>query len=166
LQSVRLHVCYTRPMAFKKMPTGTKDKSHLVMTIRAIRAQIAELKGELAEAMRELREELDEAPSVTQTAPAPQPRPRPLHPHQRRGLRRVEARSAEVLPQGSAAYHAAMAVRAVGHPLHVRDLLRAMDDKGIKIKQTTLVGSLSRWVARRVFYRAGPNVFGLAEMRE
>ena len=38
--------------------------------------------------------------------------------------------------------------------------------EGAKVKETTLVGSLSRWVNRRVFYRAGPNVFGLAEMRK
>lgn len=71
------------------------------------------------------------------------------------------------LVSGSAAFLAAEAIRAAGRPLHARELVKAIEERGHKIKQTTLVGSLFRWVKKRaIFYRAGKNTFGLIEMRK
>lgn len=58
-------------------------------------------------------------------------------------------------------------LRQAGKPLHVTDIIRSIEAKGHKVSKTTLIGNLSRYVQKkRVFYRAGPNVFGLLEMRK
>lgn len=143
------------------------NRSDLVTLIRAKRAQITKLKDELDEALRELREELGEAPPRPALARRSESRPA-VKPQPKLRYRRPppEIRGSDVLPADSAAFYAAQAIKGVGRPLHVRDMLKAAEQAGHKIKKTTLVGSLSRWVTRRVFYRAGPNVFGLAEMRK
>jgi hypothetical protein len=139
-------------------------RSDVVALIRAKQAEIAKLQAELDEARAALAgRALEAAPSKRAPVGTVKQRPKTLS-RRRRGA--SEVRGAEVLPGGSAASHAANAIKAAGRPLHVRDLLRAMEEEVAKIKATTLVGSLSRWVNRRVFYRAGPNVFGLAEMRK
>lgn len=149
-----------RPCYADAVVTKAHDLN-LVGNIRAIKAEIARLQGLLNEASAELHGQ--SAPSVgsrravtaskTKTAAAP----RLIggnHP-------------AMELVAGSAAFLAAEAIRAAGRPLHARDLIKAIEERGQKVKESTLVGALSRWVKRKaVFYRAGKNTFGLIEMRK
>jgi hypothetical protein len=74
---------------------------------------------------------------------------------------------ADVLIEGSSAYWAAEAIRKAGKPLHATQLVGAIEEEqGHKVKLTTLMGTLYRWVKRDThFYLAGPNTFGLVEMR-
>lgn len=140
--------------------------SDLIGVIKAKQAEIAKLQAEL-----------DEARALLAGRPAPMPRrvpaPVPKARDQRRRLRAEQATlgaetpGMEVLAPDSAAYWAAQAIRAAGRPLHARDLVKAIEHAGHKVKFVTLVGSLSRWVQKRaVFYRAGRNIFGLIEMRK
>jgi hypothetical protein len=138
--------------------------SDVVALIKAKQAEIAKLQAELDEA----RAALVGKPIVeTRSKRVPGPTPlRARRSRRRRAKLAGDIRSADVLPSQSVAIWAAAAIKQSGKPMHVRDILKAVEQQGHKIKQTTLVGSLSRWVERRVFYRAGPNVFGLAEMRK
>lgn len=121
------------------------SKTHdFVGQVRAIKAEIARLQGLLDEASAEL--------STT-------------------GFDALRLGGGKhLIPEliaGSSAFLAAEAIRAAGTPMHVRDLVRAIEERGRKINQATLVGSLFRWVKKRsVFYRAGKNTFGLIEMRK
>jgi len=133
---------------------------NLVGNIRAIKAEITRLQGLLSEASAELHE-AGAMPVGPGRAVA------------RKG-RAIAAprliggnRQALELVKGSAAFLAAEAIRSAGRPLHVRDLIKAIEAHGQKVKVSTLVGALSRWVKRKaVFYRAGKNTFGLLEMRK
>lgn len=134
---------------------------NLVGNIRAIKAEITRLQGLLNEVSAELHGEgassvaSRRAVAANKTMAAATPR---LiggnHP-------------AMELVAGSAAFLAAEAIRTADRPLHARDLIRAIEARGQKVKGSTLVGALSRWVKRKaVFYRAGKNTFGLIEMRK
>jgi hypothetical protein len=125
-------------------------------------------------AIAKLQAELDEARAALGAGS-----PRLLHPVRRvppgiklpgkaRGHRSVHSGSGpQAIVPGSAADLAAQAIKAAGRPLHATDLVKAIEQGGRKIKLTTLVGSLSRWVKKRsVFYRARKNTFGLIEMRK
>jgi hypothetical protein len=58
-------------------------------------------------------------------------------------------------------------LRQAAKPLHVTDIIRGIEGKGQKVSKTTLIGNLSRYVQKkRIFFRAGPNVFGLLELRK
>lgn len=139
--------CYTAPMP-----------SDLVALIKAKREQIAKLQAELDEARAAL------AGDARPIHPAPaSPSRKPLV----KG--RVAGRQAEgqTLTPDSAAYWAAEAIRAAGQPVHARDIIKAVERDGHKVKFVTLVGTLCRWhKKRRIFYRAGKNTFGLIEMRK
>src|SRR5438034_4871022 len=131
----------------------------LIGVIKQKQAEIAKLQAELDEARALLGGGIFMPPHhgrqvVTSKAKA-------------KASERTPRRSADVIVPGSAAYFAAEAIRAKGHPMHAHDIIKFAEEKGTKIKLTTLVGSLSRWVKRRmVFYRAGRNIFGLVEMRK
>lgn len=139
--------------------------SDLIGVIKAKQAEIAKLQAEL-----------DEARALLAGRPAPMPRrvpaPVPKARDQRRRHRAERATGGETLGMealapDSAAYWAAQAIRAAGRPLHARDLVKAIEHAGHKVKFVTLVGSLSRWIKKRaVFYRASKNTFGLIEMRK
>ena len=140
---------------------GKSQDLNLVGNIRSIKAEIARLQGLLNEASAELHGQ--GAPSVAsrragaanKTGAAAAPR-----------LIGGNRRAMELVP-GSAAFLAAEVIRAAGRPMHARDLVRAIGERCHKIKQTTLVGSLFRWVKKKaVFYRAARNTFGLIEMRK
>jgi hypothetical protein len=130
----------------------------LVANIRAIKAEIARLQGLLNEASAELNG------ASAQGAVAA----RRLIPSKKPGVRLIGGNHpAMELVAGSAASLAADVIRAAGRPLHVRDLVKGIEERGgQKVKEATLVGALSRWVKRKaIFYRAGKNTFGLIEMR-
>lgn len=134
---------------------------NLVGNIRAIKAEIGRLQGLLNEASAELHAE------------------RPLSASSKRAVAANTTRVAATprlvggnhpayeLVAGSAAFLAAEAIRAAGRPLHAHDLVKAIEARGHRVKESTLVGALSRWVKRKaVFYRARKNTFGLLEMRK
>jgi hypothetical protein len=130
----------------------------LIGVIKAKQAEIAKLQAEL-----------DEARALLAGSPAPMPRRArvPVPKGRDRRHRTERTTVAEALAPDSAAYWAAQAILAAGRPVHARDLVKAIEQVGHKVKFVTLVGSLSRWVKKRVvFYRASKNTFGLIEMRK
>jgi hypothetical protein len=140
---------------------GKAHDLNLVGKIRAIKAEIARLQGLLNEASAELHGE--GAPSVASRRAVAANKTKAAAPSRLIGGNRP----AMELVAGSAAFLAAEAIRAAGRPLHARDLNRAIEGRGQKVKDSTLVGALSRWVKRKaVFYRAGKNTFGLIEMKK
>lgn len=65
---------------------------------------------------------------------------------------------------GSMVALARAALAATGHPMHVRDLLKAMGRQEDKASRAALSGSLSAYTRRReVFTRPAPNTFGLLQ---
>jgi hypothetical protein len=81
---------------------------------------------------------------------------------------RAAGASSEVLRENSVAAWAAIAIRQAGHPLSGPEMVKAIEEQqGHKVKLTTLVGSLYRWVKKKsVFYLARANTFGLIEMKK
>jgi hypothetical protein len=138
----------------------------LVGSIRAIKAEIARLQGKLDEATAEL---LNKGGTKGAVASAASMRATTANKGRASSAPRLIGgdHPAMELVAGSAAFLAAEAIRAAGRPLHARDLIRAIEERGQKVKGSTLVGALSRWVKRKaVFYRAAKNTFGLIEMRK
>lgn len=60
-----------------------------------------------------------------------------------------------------------VALREAGTPLHVTDILKAIEKKkGKQPVRASLVSALARYSKRkRIFYRASPNTFGLLELK-
>lgn len=142
------------------MATKAHDLN-LVGNIRAIKTEIARLEGLLNEASAELLGERTSSVASRRAVAANKTRAAAA-------LRLIGGNhpAYELVP-GSAAFLAADAIRAAGRPLHAHDLVKAIEARGQKVKESTLVGALSRWVKRKaVFYRAGKNTFGLIEMRK
>lgn len=133
----------------------------LIALIKTKQGEITKLQGELNEAFALLAGK----PSVSVARPAPTPRAKVPAKASRPQRGAQEPRPSSDIPKDAVAFWAAKAIRDAGHPLHVRDIMATMERTGHKVKKVTLVGSLSRWVSRRVFYRAKPNTFGLAELR-
>jgi len=99
--------------------------SNLLTEIRAIKAEIARLQGLLAEASAELHGQ-----------------PAGMSPASKRAVaanrtRRGYSAAPGELVEGSAAFLAAGAIRAAGRPLHAKELVRAIEEQGQKIKETT-----------------------------
>jgi hypothetical protein len=142
--------------------SGKAQDLNLVGNIRAIKAEIARLQGLLDEAGAELLDKSAATPSAASKRAIAASRTRAAAPRLVGG----NHPAMELVP-GSAASLAAEAIRAAGKPLHARPLITAIEGRGQKVKESTLVGALSRWVKRKaVFYRAGKNTFGLIEMRK
>lgn len=120
--------------------------SDLVSIIKAKQAQIAKLRAEL-EAAQALLPAVIDAPAPAGAA------------MRRRSARR---RCAKMLQHSPTAREAATIIRAAGKPLHATAIVTIMKRKGHAVLLATLVSTLSRWVrSGAVFYRAGPNIFGL-----
>lgn len=66
---------------------------------------------------------------------------------------------------GSSTDMAENVLRKVGRPMHVSELLAAIETEyHITVKGPTLVGNLARLVKRKkTFRRVGPNIFGLID---
>jgi len=71
----------------------------------------------------------------------------------------------QTLRPGSAVAKAREAILKAGKPLHITDLLKALDRTVDKNNRVSLSGSLSGYVKRgEVFTRPAPNTFGLVEL--
>jgi hypothetical protein len=143
-------------------PVGAKAQDlNLVGNIRAIKAEIGRLQGLLDEATAEL---LGKRATTTTAASK-----RAVAANKTRAQNRIlggHHPSNELVPD-SAAFWASEVIRGAGRPLHSRDLVKAIGERGHKVKETTLLGTLYRWVKRKsVFYRAGKSTFGLIEMKK
>lgn len=123
--------------------------NELLALIKARRERIATLETEI----EQLRAELKEA---TELLLAPQDAGQPGRPSLA-----PEAKTAG----GNSMEWAEGVLQDAGMPLHVNDLLSAIERKyHRKVRYATLVGNLSRAVkAGRTFRRFGPNVFGLTQ---
>jgi len=68
------------------------------------------------------------------------------------------------LRPGSNIARARDAIKAAGKPLHIRDILKAVDPSGGKDKRLALSGSLGAYVRKgEIFTRPAPNTFGLID---
>lgn len=132
----------------------------LIAVIKQKQAAIAKLEAELDEARALLSGEAIKAAG----RPTPSRAFKGRVPHKGRS---VLVGVSGVLPTSSVG-RAIDALREAGKPLHVTEILRRIEAQhGEKVNKTTLVGNLSRYIkAKKMFYRAGPNVFGLIEMRK
>src|SRR5207247_1192004 len=120
--------CYSDAMVSK---APARDLN-LVGNIRAIKAEIARLQGLLDEASAELHGGGNgTAPSTSRSTAIKKARhvaaPRLVGGH----------RDALELVAGSAASWAADAIREAGKPLHMKDLVKAIEAKGHRVKATT-----------------------------
>jgi hypothetical protein len=70
------------------------------------------------------------------------------------------------LREGSLVSRAKQALEQAGHPLHIADLLKAIDKPTDRDSRAALSGSLGAYVRRgEVFTRPAPNTFGLVGMK-
>src|ERR1700694_5844635 len=70
-----------------------------------------------------------------------------------------------VLRPGTDMAKAQEAIRAIGHALHINDLLKALGKPIDKKNRLALGGSLARYARKNVVFRkTGPNTFGLADV--
>ena len=70
-----------------------------------------------------------------------------------------------LLRPGSALARAQETLRKAGKPLHISEILKALNEK--PDKRVSLSGSLSAYVRNgQIFTRPAPNTFGLKEMNE
>jgi hypothetical protein len=71
----------------------------------------------------------------------------------------------QVLRPGSAVAKARDAIKAAGRPLHITELLKALDRVVDKNNRVSLTGSLNGYAKRgEIFTRPAPNTFGLVEL--
>jgi TolA-binding protein len=71
----------------------------------------------------------------------------------------------QALRPGSAVAKAREAILKAGKPLHITEILKALDRPVDKNNRVSLSGSLSGYVKRQeIFTRPAPNTFGLAEL--
>jgi HB1, ASXL, restriction endonuclease HTH domain len=69
------------------------------------------------------------------------------------------------LRPGTALAKARDVLKEAGKPLHINELLKAMEKPTDKKNKLSLSGSLSTYVrSGQIFYRPAPNTFGLIEM--
>lgn len=142
----------------------------LIAVIKQKQAAIAKLQAELEEARALLS---GQRPSRMATAAPKFSRTGRVRSRAARAANATRAARAAlvgvegIMPTGSVA-KAVDILREAGKPLHITDILRGIEtQRGEKVNKATLVGNLSRYIkAKRIFYRAGPNVFGLIEMRK
>lgn len=132
----------------------------LIATIKEKQVQIAKLKAELDEARALLN---GGAPSrgIIVSGGHRQLRGSSLAPRTSRRSRRA------VFKPESSVGLSVRVLKQEGSPLHAKDLVERIGKLGHKVNKITLVGNLSRLVkAERLFFRAGPNVFGLREWQK
>lgn len=148
---------------------GNAMGNDLIAVIKAKQAEIAKLQAELDEARALLTggERIVRPPARPSPAARPRPKARtkPLRkpsPPSRAAVVDVEG----IMPTGSVA-QAVEILREAQKPLYVMEIIKRIEERhGKKVKKDTLVGNLSRYVkAGKLFYRAGPNVYGLLELK-
>ena len=140
----------------------------MIADIKQKLAAIAKLQEELAEARALLT---GERPAGARIEPRPQKaaredrgRGRPKRRGHAAGHGRVGVPG--IVPTSSVGMTLEV-LRHAGKPLHVNEIVKAVEVLGKKISKTTLTGNLWRYVKdKRIFYRAGKNTFGLIEMRK
>jgi hypothetical protein len=77
----------------------------------------------------------------------------------------VNGNQGQVLRPGTALAKARDILKDAGKPMHINDLLKAMEKTVDKKNRLSLSGSLSTYVrSGQIFYRPAPNTFGLIEM--
>jgi hypothetical protein len=71
----------------------------------------------------------------------------------------------QILRPGSAIFNAREAIKRAGKPIHISELLKALNMEINKKNRLSLSGSLSGYARRgEVFTRPAPNTFGLVEL--
>ena len=143
----------------------------LLALIKQKQEAIAKLQTELEEARRLLNRALARPPLAGVDIAV----------HTRAGGPKVKATKGKKLPSHSAkaASRATAAIvptssigltvsvlREAATPLYIDEIIKRIAENGHKVKKTTLVGNLSRYIKdKKVFYRAAPNTYGLVEQK-
>lgn len=130
----------------------------LVEVIKEKQRQIAKLQAELDEARALL---VGRPLASTSVQKALQPAQRAIHSRGRHGKRSAPFKSE------SSVGLAIRVLKQEGSPLHAKDLVERIGKLGHKVSKTTMVGNIARLVkAEKLFFRAGPNIFGLREWQK
>ncbi len=129
---------------------------------------LAALIKEKQAAIAKLQAELDEAKALLNGAglrAVAEPSRSPLRAVRIKG--RLRGKRAAPFKAESSVGLAIRVLKQEGSPLHAKDLVERIGKLGHKVKKTTLVGNIARLVkTEKLFFRAGPNVFGLREWQK
>lgn len=124
----------------------------LVALVKQKQAQIARLQAELDE-VRGILESDDSAPKPLSPAPL-----------RRRSRSSRKGLNSRPYKAKSSVGWTVKVLKEAGEPTHVDEIVSRIEKRGHKVKKTTLVGNIARYIKQgKVFYRAGPNVYGLIE---
>ena len=84
---------------------------------------------------------------------------------QGKGLERVKPEDNFQSERKSQISIASEVLRSAGHPLHVNDIIEAVQERqGVSLDRDSLVSAITKKVRRgEIFVRTGPNTFGLRE---
>lgn len=140
--------------------------NNLTDLIKQKQAQITKLQTELDEARKLLTHTQGQVRTLPDKVPM---RQKPVEHRKGRGSSSgvgLKVGQSGIVPTSSVG----LTVEVLHHaskPLPVDEIIRAIEARGQTVKKTTLVGNLSRYIkAKKVFYRAGPNVYGLLEWKK
>jgi len=133
----------------------------LISAIKEKQALLAKLQAELDEAKALLESGVQETHVTLRRGTSTQ-RPK--------GSRRLAAKpqkTGSIIKAKSSVGRARAILRKVGEPLHLDDIFSRINKGRKKVKRSTLVGNLSRYVKMGVvFSRTAPNTFGLLEWQK
>jgi hypothetical protein len=127
----------------------------LIAAIKKKQALVSKLQAELDEARTLLESGLQETKGLGRAG----------HPDLRAsGSRRKTKRGKTGYKHHSSVGRAIRVLKKANKPLHIDELISLMEKRGRKVKKTTMVGNLARYIkAGRMFSRPAPSTFGLIE---
>jgi hypothetical protein len=136
----------------------------LIALIKQKQDAIAKLEAELAEARTLLLKSATRPDGVVPASPRESKVRGTKKPLRRSRGRRVGVPG--IVPTSSVGLTVPI-IRHAGRPLHINEIIAAIEAAGRTVNRTTLVGNLSRYVTKkRIFYRPAPSTFGLLEMKK
>ena len=118
--------------------------------------------------LSKIQQELDEARALLENGrKARVPERTRAGPVGQRGKRAAAHQDEPAIKSKSSVGRARKILKKVGKPLHVDELVAQINKGRVKVKRTTVVSNLSRYVTERhVFSRTGPNTYGLLEWEQ
>lgn len=140
---------------------------------------MADLKRKIATSVRKKRREIEALEEDLQDLERRAAEIRVALEHARPAMRELEGlleaaqdeesspkRRPQELRSGSKIYRAREVILAAGRPLHVRQILAAMNEEDSRANRTALGGSLGNYARRGQFFtKTAPNTFGLVEFK-
>jgi hypothetical protein len=149
----------------KPQVPGYKLMQPLEREVTGMGRDLIQLIREKQALLSKIQSELDEAKALLdgRAQPADHAKVRGRRPE--KGTKAMSPWGPVSIKPRSSVGRAQKVLRRSGQPLQIDELLAAINKTaGRKVKRTTLVGNLSRYVTKGViFTRTGPNIFGLME---